>query len=350
MTGTPKAPFGRSASQRQPSLRGVLMTDTVKGQLRVRAWPTARGKPKSQAQADQQEWFRQVQKAANYVAPDMMLQFYEATQGTPLLPRDILTHLLSGRALMFVLPDGRKMYPMIFRNSVEEALDAITQTPGDLLLRTEEGWRGVEFQGSGGLEPGNAPDIATFTPWASDGLLPTWDPTEMGYPVLHGGTYEGVRAARGWAAPPRDLTGDFKISARLAGNAPSSSSKFWGIYVGNRAANKLIVNGFYSEGPGNIYYGRAAFVGDGVARINDYHSMNPGRDTTIAIRRIGNDLFLENGLPGQATYDYDKRSVSGDLSGQVDEIGIVCTHREGGRSSWTTDAFAFDWGYEIIYA
>lgn len=148
------------------------MIDTLNGQLRVRKWPRAKGGQRSKAQRKQEEWFAQVQRAANYVAPNMMWQFHEATQGTPLLPRDILTHILSGRAFMFVTPSGRKMYPMIFRNSVEEALDAITQTIGDTLIRTENGWRGQQG-GSGGGDWWFDPPLADqFTVSSSTPILP----------------------------------------------------------------------------------------------------------------------------------------------------------------------------------
>lgn len=173
MPRAPKAPLGRSASQRQPSLRGALMIDTLDGQLRVRKWPRARGKTRTKAQRKQEEWFAQVQRAANYVAPNMMLQFHEATQGTPLLPRDILTHILSGRAMMFVLTDGRKLYPMIFRTEVEEALDAITQTNGQILFRDDDGWRGMDYNPNGRGWWFSPPPANIFEPLSSDAVLPT---------------------------------------------------------------------------------------------------------------------------------------------------------------------------------
>ena len=119
------------------------MIDTVDGQLRVRSWPRARGAPKTKAQKERQDWFRDVQKAANYQAPQQMNEIIAATDGTPLLPRDIFTHMMSGRMLTFTLPNGRTLFPMAFRKEVSKSLDAISQTVGDMLIRTNEGWAAI---------------------------------------------------------------------------------------------------------------------------------------------------------------------------------------------------------------
>lgn len=149
----PPAPFGAGKANRQPSLKGLVMVDTVNGALRVRAWPRSRGRPKTTDQADRQEWFRQVQKSFNYAAPQNVVDIMRAREGTPLLPRDIWTHILSGRACWLELENGRKVFPRMISQKVSDALDTLSQTPGDILIRTPDGWgaaKATDLQGGGG--------------------------------------------------------------------------------------------------------------------------------------------------------------------------------------------------------
>lgn len=69
-----------------------------------------------------------------------------ARQGTPILPRDAMFRQMFGRLSMFTLPDGRRIYPMVARVEVSECLDTLSQTPGDILIRLEEGWGAIPFE------------------------------------------------------------------------------------------------------------------------------------------------------------------------------------------------------------
>jgi hypothetical protein len=72
----------------------------------------------------------------------------EAVAGTPLYPRDILTSMMANTFCKFQLPDGRILYPVTTRNQVSEALDAITQNEGYVLIRGPEFWEAIELSDS----------------------------------------------------------------------------------------------------------------------------------------------------------------------------------------------------------
>ena len=127
------------------------MIDTNGGQARIRAWPRSRGAPKSQAQLAAQEQFRAWQWASKYLSPEMYRQITEARVGTPILPRDFITCMLSGRLAAFRLTDGKVLYPVTARNDVSSGLDMLSQTPGDTLVRGEEFWEGRGATPVGGL-------------------------------------------------------------------------------------------------------------------------------------------------------------------------------------------------------
>lgn len=124
--------------------------DMVNGSIRVRAWPRKRGQQATPKQKANQEKFAQVQRASRYIAPQTYSQIVNATQGTPLLPRDIVTMIMFNRVAAFTLPDGRTLYPMPVRKDVSEALDSISQTEGDTLVRGPEGWIALPYGGGGG--------------------------------------------------------------------------------------------------------------------------------------------------------------------------------------------------------
>lgn len=98
-----------ATKQRYPNLRGVLMVDTVRGRVRVRAWPKKRGRPKSAAVRDQNAWFKAAVRHLNHVDPGQMKIAIEAAKGTGFYPRDLLMHAASGGMIEIVFPDGKVM-------------------------------------------------------------------------------------------------------------------------------------------------------------------------------------------------------------------------------------------------
>lgn len=116
------------------------MVDTVNGKVRVRSWPRPRGQAKTKRQDESQRKFAAIQLASKFMSPQQMLDIMQAREGTPILPRDIVTSMLSNRLLRIILDDGRKLYPMPARIDVSDALDALGQTPGSQLIRGPELW------------------------------------------------------------------------------------------------------------------------------------------------------------------------------------------------------------------
>lgn len=116
------------------------MQDVSGGVERLRAWPSKRKKRRSSAERAREERFRGAQDATKFMAPEMYASAVEAVKGTPLLPRDILTSMLYGRLCIFVTNDGRTLYPMSNAIGTSEALDTLTQTPGQSIIRGPNGW------------------------------------------------------------------------------------------------------------------------------------------------------------------------------------------------------------------
>lgn len=114
-------------------------------------WPRPRGAAKSAAQQTAQDaWAYNIQ-AMKYFDGLVQDLGRQASQGTPLLPRDVLMLQFYNRAFWFRLPDGRKVFSMAAMQDVSLLLDTFTQTRGGLLWRDSTLWKG--------LEPGNPDDV-----------------------------------------------------------------------------------------------------------------------------------------------------------------------------------------------
>jgi len=131
--------------RRLESLRGVVMVDMVNGKIRIRKWPRPRGKPKDPTVQANNELFAQGNKAWKYLSAVQQDTFRNAVEGSPLLPRDLQTAMTFDRLFLFEIEDGRVLYPVKLKREVSEALDTITQTVGQILQRTENGWEGISF-------------------------------------------------------------------------------------------------------------------------------------------------------------------------------------------------------------
>lgn len=128
---------------RRPALKGRLQFDIVNGQERVRKWPKKRGKPRSDAEAERREWFRQAMWATKFWPAQIQNQCREAVAGTPLLPRDIMVMIMAGRLNAPSFTDGTRLFPMAARKSVSESLDILSQAPGSMLGRGPEYWEPI---------------------------------------------------------------------------------------------------------------------------------------------------------------------------------------------------------------
>src|SRR3546814_16898309 len=89
-------------------MRGNLLQDVVRGVERNRAWPSPRLSNRTRAQIDQSEWFRTVNWAFKFMAPDMQAAFIRATHRTSLYPRDLFSIMLSGGLAWIVGADGKR--------------------------------------------------------------------------------------------------------------------------------------------------------------------------------------------------------------------------------------------------
>ncbi len=116
------------------------MQDVSQGRERARSWPRKRGKSRSPVTKAQNELFRDQQRAAKYMAPEMLATFMRASEETPFLPRDLSTMMLANRLAIIHMADGRKVYPMPTVLGVSESLDALSQTPGSYLVRGADRW------------------------------------------------------------------------------------------------------------------------------------------------------------------------------------------------------------------
>ncbi len=97
--------------QRFPALAGKLVVDTYRGQIRVRSWPKKRGRPKSQAVRDQNEWFAGANRLAKHVDAAEQNLAIAMTLGTGLYPRDLLLRQMAGGMYEIINAEGRLIEP-----------------------------------------------------------------------------------------------------------------------------------------------------------------------------------------------------------------------------------------------
>lgn len=154
---------GKGSTPRRPGLRGVVMADVSAGKERVRKWPKKRGRKLPQPVLDRMEFFRQTQWAVKMMPADMQSEVRDAVKDTPLLPRDLLTSMLYGRLLAVDLFEGGTLFPIQAAMSVSDSLDAIAQTPGSMLFRTNTIWSQVP--------PGGLGQVLTYQ---STDVPPAW--------------------------------------------------------------------------------------------------------------------------------------------------------------------------------
>lgn len=221
---------------RPPGFKGVTLVyyDPKRGYL-SRAWPrylTRKNTPAEQFAKDQ---FREAQTYVAQTTGEELDAFKELAKGTPFTWRDLKIMSIYGKLLEFTDQDGN-VYRSIRTVSAEiqQDLDSITTTIGAMLIRTTNGWVG--------LDPGPSGDTLTMDPVTA---LPTWKTggsggggeTQIGNTnqdfanntYLGSGTYYAIQtiAPAGftannvilWAAAPRPLAtarpGIYQVTAPL---------------------------------------------------------------------------------------------------------------------------------------
>jgi len=166
--------------QRQASLSGVLIVDSIHGQIRVRAWPKKRTGRRHPTNEYWTKWLKAATFLYRYQPAIVQAQLMEATKGTVWMPRDVFISAARGRAWLLQDNQGRVYYPMAFREEVSESLDAITQFAGSMLFRGPLLWQPIE--------PGSPGDILIYV---DDDNSPLWSP-----PTDLVGTFKGARVNR----------------------------------------------------------------------------------------------------------------------------------------------------------
>lgn len=144
---------------RTPSLRGILVVDTTRGNLRVRAWPKPRGKNRHPTNIYWSQWLNAATYLYRYQPAKFQAALQRATEGTPWMPRDIFISALRGRAWSFSDENGRRYYPMAYRVDVSQSLDSIAQLEGQLLVRGESLWMALDPGALGLVLTSNGPSL-----------------------------------------------------------------------------------------------------------------------------------------------------------------------------------------------
>jgi len=152
-------------SQRMPSYRGKVMIDVLKGQVRVRKWPTKRGPPKSELQAWWVDWFKQANLLAKYVDGASAARAIDMSMGSGMYPRDILLKAMRGRLYSWEDPSGRIWRSMAAILDISNSLDVLSDAIGSVLVRASDRWRAPS--------PGAVGDVLTYQGAAA---APSWQP------------------------------------------------------------------------------------------------------------------------------------------------------------------------------
>jgi hypothetical protein len=129
------------------------MQDVTQGTERVRRWPRKRPKKPSKKQRQVQDKFAQANRAFSYQDPQVSQWMMSQVEGTPLLPRDIMTMTMFGRLMQIVAPDGQDLWPMPARNDVSEALDVLGKQEGSTLIRGKDYWQALAASPGGSITP-----------------------------------------------------------------------------------------------------------------------------------------------------------------------------------------------------
>ncbi len=132
---------GITRSTRSEALSGRFMVDTVRGVLRVRAWPKKRGTPKSELQRWWIDWFRQANKLAKYADPMSQARAIEITKDSGMYPRDVLLSAMRGRLYYWQDQNGKVWHPMAAVQDISQSLDVLAQNVGNVLVRAVDRWR-----------------------------------------------------------------------------------------------------------------------------------------------------------------------------------------------------------------
>lgn len=101
--------------QRFPALRGRIIIDTYRGQMRTRSWPRKTGTPKSATVRALNTWFTAANRLAKRVLPTQQALAIDQAKGTGLYPRDLLVKSIYGGMFDMATEDGRLIQHRLFQ-------------------------------------------------------------------------------------------------------------------------------------------------------------------------------------------------------------------------------------------
>lgn len=183
--------------RRSPSLMKHLVVREWRGQIVLAAWPRKAKRPLHPKTVEANEKFRQAQILSKYLISQQQVLAREASEGTPLLPRDLLTAAMYGRLWAIDIVGEGTFYSNAMVSDVSQNLDIIGQTPGDTMARAAEGWEAVAGGETGQVLTSQGPDQKpTWAGAAGGGGSKAFTSIELS------AKNTGANSARGWVFTP----------------------------------------------------------------------------------------------------------------------------------------------------
>lgn len=267
-------------------MRNTVMVDTYRGLPRVRSWPEPRRSRRSAAQREQEEWFRQANKAAKIVHSREQAAVRDATRGSPLQPRDLHIAAMAGRLWAIQLPAGSKIFPYAALKDVSDSLDTIEQRPGFILVRGDDDWKGQEFQSGGGAQwhwnlHYNAPPALSGSLFAfKGGIYQAADAFDISGLAAHfqgvsGGSYKMVLCALSSAnvieaiteTPVLALDDGLRVPRIWTATASIAAGKRYALLVGRLDAGDTYAFPTYFDAPGMFTVPLSLITGGRLASV-----------------------------------------------------------------------------------
>lgn len=116
---------GRWLSQRSVSLKGALYVRTWRGKIVVAKWPRGKSGNIDAGTIQRMVDFKHAQTLAKYLIPQQQMAARDATEGTPLLPRDLLTAAMYGRLWSITTTTGRQIFSVAAASDVSANLELL---------------------------------------------------------------------------------------------------------------------------------------------------------------------------------------------------------------------------------
>jgi len=287
----PKGKRKPTAEIRPPSLRGVIVVDSINGKPRTRAWPRPRPAPRHPTNVFWTDWLVGMTYLYRYVPARMQAYFTEVTKGTPWMPRDIHISTGRGRAWAFKADDGRTYVPVPARAAVSQSLDTLAQVTGEMLYRAANTWKAITAPAEAGqyLQAVGSPPVPEWTTPVPPGSLPTdtvsWNPlAKPAAPSTDDDEFAtaGAGPPTGWTAWDYGAIGTEAVDdAGLAlAQANQTNGKLSGIYKALPSGDFTIWTRCSAGAIAGEMYAQLAIFQDAASSTADIHSVGLRRTST----------------------------------------------------------------------